>query len=502
MSNDDDLLVDDESLYTNVLAIEDEVQISGDLELALRIANAQDAIEQDTEEPPLKKENNRTSCMYGGDGDQGYVQTGMFAFSNALSGSQSGTRGEMAPLPAGYQDWHYRQPTDSLTSEVSMDAGLSVSSMNPNLNQAVLDAHPAATSHGWQNIKNEPMTPQSDRPQALPIASAPKQSQPSPEEYRQYIKKLHLQNLQNQQITPAMQQSECQPPSETMTSPPPPQEEMASDKSVTVETVVYHQELDELGESPLHHLSQNADVNVIARVIGCMQQCGVLNQCMNLPNRLQQTPLFLAVQAGNIALTSWLVKNGAEPNLQGTLRQERDLYIYRSPIHLAAMMGDEGINFMQTLLQSPTTIKFLNEPTIGDKLTPLHLALLSHRPGYSCKQMILGLIDAGADIDIVVPGNGKTPLILALETRDFSLVGDILNRLNPDKCRSVLLKQTRSGDTCLHIAAGLTHIPSEVKERLLRLLVTRGANGNIPNNAKEYPRDFARKEWDNMRVVR
>ena len=32
-----------------------------------------------------------------------------------------------------------------------------------------------------------------------------------------------------------------------------------------------------------------------------------------------QTPIFLAVQAGNIALTSWLIKNGADPNIQGTV---------------------------------------------------------------------------------------------------------------------------------------------------------------------------------------
>ena len=47
------------------------------------------------------------------------------------------------------------------------------------------------------------------------------------------------------------------------------------------------------------------------------------------------------------------------------LRQERDLYIYRSPIHLAAMMGDTGITFMQSLLQSPKVTN-LNEVTIGD----------------------------------------------------------------------------------------------------------------------------------------
>ena len=36
------------------------------------------------------------------------------------------------------------------------------------------------------------------------------------------------------------------------------------------------------------------------------------------------------------------------------------------------------------------------------ELSPLHLALISHKPGFSCKQMILALIDAGADIDLVV----------------------------------------------------------------------------------------------------
>ena len=47
------------------------------------------------------------------------------------------------------------------------------------------------------------------------------------------------------------------------------------------------------------------------------------------------------------------------------LHQERDIYIYRSPIHLAVMMGDVGMRFMQTLLQSPKVTN-LNEATIGD----------------------------------------------------------------------------------------------------------------------------------------
>jgi hypothetical protein len=84
--------------------------------------------------------------------------------------------------------------------------------------------------------------------------------------------------------------------------------------------------------------------------------------------------------------------------------------------------------------------------------------------------------------------------MLALETRDLNLVQEFLNMFPADRRRAILQEQTRSGDTCLHIAAGLSRISSQDKERLLRFLVIQGANGNVTNNVKELPRDFARKE--------
>ena len=45
--------------------------------------------------------------------------------------------------------------------------------------------------------------------------------------------------------------------------------------------------------SPLHHLSQVTDARIMAPVILCMQQCGVLNQCINLRNKMQQVSTFL-----------------------------------------------------------------------------------------------------------------------------------------------------------------------------------------------------------------
>lgn len=158
----------------------------------------------------------------------------MFANSGEL-GSHHGARPEMSLR------WRYGQPVDSLASDLSMDAGPSVASLNPILN-GYGDAQPGALPQGLKNIKTEPL---SHRPDCAQAKTLVKQTQPTPEEYRQYIKKLHMQNIQNQQQTPSMQPSEWQPPAHTMMSP---QEEMAPATPVTIETVVYHQELDENGE--------------------------------------------------------------------------------------------------------------------------------------------------------------------------------------------------------------------------------------------------------------
>lgn len=84
--------------------------------------------------------------------------------------------------------------------------------------------------------------------------------------------------------------------------------------------------------------------------------------------------------------------------------------------------------------------------------------------------------------------------MLALETRDLPLIEEFLNSFSAERRRIMLQEQTRSGDTCLHIAAGLSRISKQDKLILLRLLVINGANGNIANNARELPRDLAREE--------
>lgn len=260
----------------------------------------------------------------------------------------------------------------------------------------------------------------------------------------------------------------------------------------------YTFELDEFGEGPLHLLTAVTDKTTLAKSLHMLQICGVVEQCINLQNKIKQTPLFLTVLQSNIGLMVWLLENGADPNIQGTLYTDRDEYIWRTPLHLAAMNGDRSLQILRMLL-TKSSVTNINALSYGDKLTALHLALKNHTATHSCRAVILELIDRGADVTIRDQSSSKTPFMLALETRDLELVNAFLDKFPADGRRAILQEQTRSGDTCLHIAAGLSRIESADKEKLLRYLVINGANGNVMNNVKEFPKDFARKEWDNIR---
>lgn len=257
-------------------------------------------------------------------------------------------------------------------------------------------------------------------------------------------------------------------------------------------------EVDEFGEGPLHVLTAVTDKKVLAKALDMLVCCGVVAKCINLQNKQKQTPLFLAVQNNNFGFVSWLLENGADPNIQGTLYVDRDEYIWRAPIHLAAMYGDGWLMTLR-LLFTKSTLTDINLFSYGDKLTALHLALKHHTPTHSHKAVTMELIDRHADISLRDQSSSKTPFMMVLDTRDLNLIPEFLNKFSAERKRAILQEQLRSGDTCLHIAAGLSHIDSGDKARLLRYLVTNGANGNIMNNVKEYPKDFARKEWESIR---
>lgn len=236
---------------------------------------------------------------------------------------------------------------------------------------------------------------------------------------------------------------------------------------------------------------------------------GVLNQIIDKQNGMWRTALFLAVMEKRIDLVDCLIGYHANPNIQGKVPYDlkKNIYDLRSPLHLVAEMGDEDIELLKIILESDDLD--INGRSSSDRLTALHIALLSHKIGKdgkvikNCSETIKLLMDHGADINIVEDRSSRTPVMLAIETADFQLVKDFLASMpGNDTVRWALQEVTRAGDTPLHLAAGLRLCP-EQKARMIRFLVRQGANTNAENNIKELPEDVATKEvWRDLFKVR
>ncbi|XP_052806938.1 nuclear factor NF-kappa-B p100 subunit-like [Mya arenaria] len=273
-------------------------------------------------------------------------------------------------------------------------------------------------------------------------------------------------------------------------------QEMADNTVVDEETMTF--EADELGDGPLHTLVAVEDRRILAQALEVLVKTNVVPQCIDLQNKCKQTPVFLAAMIANYPYASWLVDHGADTNIQGTIYTDADSYIWRAPLHVAVNLGDaSGLQIVIMLLNAPVTD--VNIRSHGDKLTALHVALKKHAQDGSCRQIIMELLKREADVNIREQSSSKTPLMMAVETRDLDLITDFLAGFPAERRRKMLQEQTRGGDTCLHLAAGLSRLESQQKVVLLRMLVTNGANGSIPNNVKEYPKDFARHEWNQLR---
>ncbi|KAL3885201.1 hypothetical protein ACJMK2_025292 [Sinanodonta woodiana] len=222
---------------------------------------------------------------------------------------------------------------------------------------------------------------------------------------------------------------------------------------------------------------------------------------INLLNKLQQTPLFLAVKNRHQMAVKILLHFGADPNIQSMISRDRDSYVMGAPLHEAAMQGDECLPILTELLSnSKTNVNILS---IGSQLTPLHTALLHYRDVHNqvpYRKTILELIHSGADITLPEIKSSKTVTMLVIESRDFELLREILNNIEAGQCRKLLQQTTRSGDTCLHVASGLSRVESHYKTALLRYLITKGADSNMANNAKELPKELSPQEWRNLRI--
>lgn len=273
---------------------------------------------------------------------------------------------------------------------------------------------------------------------------------------------------------------------------------------------MYDKDLDE--DNILHSvIIAGSQLGFIEYIINLLLEDGedVLKKIINDQNHLQRTPLFLAVLDGRADVVKLLVQHGADPNIQGKIIVRMDQYEFRAPLHIAAEMGDQYLDVLNALIDCEETD--LDIRSLSDRITPLILALQTHRcrksPAFpnSCAECIKTLVDAGVCTDEVDDKSSKTPLMLAIDTMDLDLIKFFLCAETPSQHADVVSKLqavTRGGDTPLHIAAGVRMESSVEKQKLLRIMIQRGADADAKNNINEVPRDIATNEvWKDIFIL-
>lgn len=146
----------------------------------------------------------------------------------------------------------------------------------------------------------------------------------------------------------------------------------------------------------------------------------------DVPNRYNETPMFLAVQQQLKEVVAYLLEAGADPNVQ-TLSPERE-----SALHYASARGMHDI--VKILCSSRNTkINQLN----GCGQTALHCAIANHgvldewsKKIIDNRDVIVTLLKAGADPTLVDARNGRTIVHYAVETMDPQIIEVLKNNVD------------------------------------------------------------------------
>ncbi|XP_038062438.1 uncharacterized protein LOC119732931 [Patiria miniata] len=220
-------------------------------------------------------------------------------------------------------------------------------------------------------------------------------------------------------------------------------------------------------------------------------------QCLNVVNKLQQTPLYLSVVSKLPDLTQILINYGADlfiGNKQGD-----------TPLHAAAKNGNndaikaicEGINCCG---YSEEVARELFDLTNYAGKTALMLAVEHHGTMISegdiikiinCNDTVRNLLQSFASALQSDSKSGKTALHYAVELHKIDLIYILLDYC--DDPGSLVNKQMYDGNTALHLIVGRNRPEHEIIN-IVNLLMTRGANVGLENAAREKPLDLVHRE--------
>ncbi|KAM8738974.1 nuclear factor NF-kappa-B p100 subunit isoform 3-T3 [Acanthopagrus schlegelii] len=230
------------------------------------------------------------------------------------------------------------------------------------------------------------------------------------------------------------------------------------------------------GDTPLHLAIIHQQTGVIQQLIHTLlnsQQQNILNTA----NHLRQTPLHLAVITRQVKVVEVLLRAGADPSLL-----DKD---GRSPIHLAALAGDN--TSLRPLLAhlGERHAHLVNTPDYHG-LHPLHLAV--RRDGERCLRL---LVEGGAKINAPEQKSGNTALHLAVRENLFKVACTLITELKAD-----VNACTFGGNTPLHLAASVG------SPTLCSMLVAAGADKNVENDEPLFFSSSSDEEQDEDEPIR
>ncbi|XP_060549821.1 B-cell lymphoma 3 protein [Pantherophis guttatus] len=207
---------------------------------------------------------------------------------------------------------------------------------------------------------------------------------------------------------------------------------------------------DEDGDTPLHIAVAQGNL-LAAQHLAILFHHG--QRDLDIFNNLRQTPLHLAVIVAQPSLVKLLLSHGASPMVLDRHGQ--------TALHLAC--EHSSLRCLQELLEGcPATLDL--EARNFEGFTPLHLAVAS-----CSRDIVLALLDHGADVDAVDIKSGRSPLLHAVENNNLDMVELLLQH------GANVNAQSYGGNTALHTASGRGLLD------MLRLLVRNGADGSLKN---------------------
>jgi ankyrin repeat protein len=192
----------------------------------------------------------------------------------------------------------------------------------------------------------------------------------------------------------------------------------------------------------------------------------------DIPNRNNETPLFLAVEKRHNEVVDYLLEAGASPNTQNS-RTERE-----APLHYAATRG--MVDIVQTLCSySATNLNMMN----GMGLTPLLCAVKNHGVLEEESQSLIDnkatiqlLLKYGADPNITDATNGKSVITYAVERMNVDIIEIFRTNLSEEVMQTLVNKPDFCNETPMANLQQLINVDPQTRSKLGLTLITCGAS--------------------------